>query len=132
MAAPGAGPGTPGTPDATPIRAVFIANRGEIAARITRTCTHLGIAAIVPDTDGPDGLDLLDIPAVVEAARTAGADAVHPGFGFLAENADFAEAVIGGRDPLGRPATRCDPNDGRQGRGPAARRVARGASARGV
>ena len=93
MAAPGA-PGTPGTPDGTPIRAVFIANRGEIAARITRTCTHLGIAAIVPDTDGPDGLDLLDIPAVVEAARTAGADAVHPGFGFLAENADFAEAVI--------------------------------------
>src|SRR6478752_4235411 len=78
----------------TPIRAVFIANRGEIAGRITRTCHRLGIRAIVPDTDGPDGLDLLDIGAVVGAARTAGADAVHPGFGFLAENADFAEAVI--------------------------------------
>ena len=76
-----------------PIHAVFIANRGEIAARITRTCTGLGIAAIVPTTNGPDALDLLDIDAVVAAARGSGAQAVHPGFGFLAENADFAEAV---------------------------------------
>ena len=78
----------------TPIRTLFIANRGEIATRITRTCDRLGIRAVVPDTDGPDGLDLLDIDAVVDAARAAGADAVHPGFGFLAENADFAEAVV--------------------------------------
>ena len=86
---------TDGEPPATitPIRTLFIANRGEIATRITRTCDRLGIRAVVPDTDGPDGLDLLDIDAVVEAARAAGADAVHPGFGFLAENADFAEAV---------------------------------------
>ena len=77
----------------TPIRTLFIANRGEIATRITRTCDRLGVRAVVPDTDGPDGLDLLDIDAVVEAARAAGADALHPGFGFLAENADFAEAV---------------------------------------
>jgi 3-methylcrotonyl-CoA carboxylase alpha subunit len=76
------------------IRAVFIANRGEIATRITRTCDRLGIRAIVPETEGPDALDLLDIGAVVAAAQAAGADAVHPGFGFLAENADFAEAVV--------------------------------------
>ena len=76
-----------------PIRTLFIANRGEIATRITRTCVRLGIRAVVPATEGPDALDLLDIAAVVAAARAAGADAVHPGFGFLAENAGFAEAV---------------------------------------
>jgi acetyl-CoA/propionyl-CoA carboxylase biotin carboxyl carrier protein len=73
---------------------LFIANRGEIATRIRRTCETLGIVAIAPPTDGPDALDLLDVDAVVAAARAAGADAVHPGFGFLAENADFAEAVV--------------------------------------
>jgi acetyl-CoA/propionyl-CoA carboxylase biotin carboxyl carrier protein len=75
------------------IRTLFIANRGEIAARIRRTTDRLGIPAIVPDTSGPDALDLLDARAVVEAARRAGADAIHPGFGFLAESADFAERV---------------------------------------
>ena len=78
----------------TPIRTLFIANRGEIATRITRTCDRLGIRAVVPATEGEGALDLLDIPAVVAAARAAGADALHPGFGFLAENADFAEAVL--------------------------------------
>ena len=77
-----------------PIRTVFIANRGEIAARITRTCERIGIQAVVPRTDGPDAIDLLDAEAVVKAARGADADALHPGFGFLAENADFAERVI--------------------------------------
>jgi excisionase family DNA binding protein len=81
-------------PVGAPIRRVFIANRGEIAYRITRTCDRLGIVAIVPRTDGPDALDLLDVDAVVDAARAAEADAVHPGFGFLAEHAPFAEAVI--------------------------------------
>ena len=75
------------------IRTLFIANRGEIARRIARTCDRLGIRAIVPETDGPNALDLLDADAVVAAARASGADAVHPGFGFLAENADFAERV---------------------------------------
>jgi acetyl-CoA/propionyl-CoA carboxylase biotin carboxyl carrier protein len=78
-----------------PIRTVFIANRGEIAGRIARTCRRLGIEAIAPTTEGPGALDLLDVEAVVTAALTSGADAVHPGFGFLAENAAFAEAVTG-------------------------------------
>ncbi|TMF40753.1 MAG: helix-turn-helix domain-containing protein, partial [Chloroflexi bacterium] len=75
------------------IERLFVANRGEIAARIRRTCDALGIAAVVPTTVGPDALDLLDADAVVAAAAAASADAVHPGFGFLAENADFATAV---------------------------------------
>ncbi|MEK6721775.1 MAG: biotin carboxylase N-terminal domain-containing protein [Chloroflexota bacterium] len=75
------------------IHRLFVANRGEIAARISRTCARLGILAIVPQTDGPGGLNLLDVGRVVEAARAAGADAVHPGFGFLAESPAFAEAV---------------------------------------
>jgi len=75
------------------IRTLFIANRGEIAARIARTCDRLGIRAVAPDTEGSHALDLLDETAVVAAALVAGADALHPGFGFLAESAAFAEAV---------------------------------------
>src|SRR3954468_11533170 len=55
------GSATPRAPEsarATPIRTLFIANRGEIANRITRTCERLGIRAMIPETDGPDGLDL--------------------------------------------------------------------------
>ncbi len=77
-----------------PIRTLFIANRGEIAARITRTADRLGIRAVVPQTEGPDAVDLLSVEQVVAAARQAGADALHPGFGFLAESAAFAEAVL--------------------------------------
>jgi 3-methylcrotonyl-CoA carboxylase alpha subunit len=73
---------------------LFIANRGEIANRITRTCERLGIRAVIPETAGPDALDLLDIDAVIRASTAARADALHPGFGFLAENAEFAQAVI--------------------------------------
>src|SRR5512135_466880 len=75
------------------IRTLFVANRGEIARRISRTAERLAIRAVVPPTDGPGALDLLDIGAVVAAARAVGADGLHPGFGFLAESADFAEAV---------------------------------------
>ncbi|MFL5678595.1 MAG: biotin carboxylase N-terminal domain-containing protein [Chloroflexota bacterium] len=79
---------------ASAIETVFIANRGEIASRIRRTCERVGIRAVTPRTEGEDGLDLLDIDAVVAAALAASADAIHPGFGFLAENADFADAVL--------------------------------------
>jgi excisionase family DNA binding protein len=79
---------------ATAIRTLFVANRGEIARRIGRTADRLGVRCVVPATDGPRAVDLLDIDAVVAAALAAGADAVHPGFGFLAENAAFAAAVI--------------------------------------
>jgi acetyl-CoA/propionyl-CoA carboxylase biotin carboxyl carrier protein len=79
---------------ANPVRILFISNRGEIAARIARTCDRLAIRAVIPVTDGPDALDLLDGSAVVRAAGAAGADALHPGFGFLAESADFAAAVV--------------------------------------
>jgi acetyl-CoA/propionyl-CoA carboxylase, biotin carboxylase, biotin carboxyl carrier protein len=75
------------------IRLIFIANRGEIARRIRRTAERLGIEVVEPATDGPDVVDLLDVEAVVDAAVAARADALHPGFGFLAENAAFAEAV---------------------------------------
>jgi excisionase family DNA binding protein len=86
-----------------PIRALLIANRGEIAARIERTARGLGMRVIrvhEPDEPAPDSGDLalaidsyLNPEAVLDAARRGGADAVHPGYGFLAENADFAAAV---------------------------------------
>lgn len=85
---------SPGPADPSiPITAIFVANRGEIAARIARTCARLGIDCRLPVTDGSDALDLLDPEAVVAAALVSGADAVHPGFGFLAEHAGFAGLV---------------------------------------
>src|SRR5436190_14784840 len=78
-----------------PIRVLFIANRGEIAARIARTAERLGVRAIAAEMEGPGAVDLLDGDAVIAAARAAEADALHPGYGFLAENATFAEAVVG-------------------------------------
>jgi excisionase family DNA binding protein len=84
----------PSAEPATPIRTIFVANRGEIAARIARTADRLGIRVVIPPTDGPEAIDLLSIDAVVAAARAAGGDALHPGFGFLAESAPFAEAVL--------------------------------------
>jgi excisionase family DNA binding protein len=85
--------GAPDKSSASAIRTLFVANRGEIAARIHRTADRLGLRTVVPATEGPAALDLLDGAAVVAAARAAGADALHPGFGFLAESAGFAAAV---------------------------------------
>ncbi len=76
-----------------PIRTLFIANRGEIAARMARTARAMGIQPVIPPTAGAWALDLLDASAVISAAVGAGADALHPGYGFLAENAAFADAV---------------------------------------
>ncbi len=80
--------------NAVALRSLFVANRGEIAARIVRTCDRLGIRAVVPDAEGPSALDLLEPGAVVASALAAASDAVHPGYGFLAERPEFAEAVI--------------------------------------
>jgi acetyl-CoA carboxylase biotin carboxylase subunit len=90
---------------------VLIANRGEIALRVARTCRELGlrVAAVYSTEDrdspvvrfadqavcigpGPARHSYLYLPAIMEAARQTGAEAVHPGYGFLSEQADFAEA----------------------------------------
>jgi acetyl/propionyl-CoA carboxylase alpha subunit len=88
------------------VRRVFVANRGEIALRVFRACRDLGleaVAAVAPDDRGAlhareadavaDVSSYLDAAGLVAAALDAGADAVHPGYGFLAESPDFAAAV---------------------------------------
>jgi acetyl/propionyl-CoA carboxylase alpha subunit len=88
-----------------PIRRLYVANRGEIARRIAVTATRLGIEAVVPDLERPGAVDLLDPAAVVAAALAAGTDAVHPGYGFLAESPELARAVAGaGLTWVGPPA----------------------------
>ncbi|MFW6773062.1 biotin carboxylase N-terminal domain-containing protein [Nocardioides sp. CPCC 205120] len=95
------------------ITRVLVANRGEIARRVFATCRRLGVATVAVHSDadahlpfvaeadtavrlpgGTPGETYLRADLVLDAARAAGADAVHPGYGFLSENADFARAVI--------------------------------------
>ena len=88
------------------IRKLLVANRGEIAVRVFRTCGELGIGTVAvaaPDDRGAlharSADETVEISSYlhpeehIRAAQQAGADAIHPGYGFLAENADFAEAV---------------------------------------
>ncbi len=92
-----------------PITRVLVANRGEIARRVFATCRRLGLGTVAvytePDAAAPHVAeadarvrlpktnDYLNADAIITAARAAAADAVHPGYGFLSENADFADAV---------------------------------------
>jgi acetyl-CoA/propionyl-CoA carboxylase biotin carboxyl carrier protein len=97
---------------APPFRRLLIANRGEIALRVIRACRELGISPIAIHSDAdvdalhvraadrserigppPAAESYLSIPAVIDAARRSDAEAIHPGYGFLSENADFARAV---------------------------------------
>ncbi len=94
-----------------PFRKVLIANRGAIACRIIRTLARMGVASVAVYSEAdrhamhvaraseavaigpaPAALSYLNVEAILAAARTTGAEAIHPGYGFLSENPDFAEA----------------------------------------
>ena len=91
---------------------ILIANRGEIALRILRACRELGIRTVAvhseADTEAkyvkladesvcigpaPSAQSYLNVPAIISAAEVTDSEAIHPGYGFLSENADFAERV---------------------------------------
>ena len=119
---------------------LLIANRGEIARRIMRSTRDHGWRTIAVYSEADrDALHVreadaavciggaapresyLNIPAIIDAATRTEANAVHPGYGFLAENADFAQAVLDAELMWIGPSPDRDPPDGRQGRGEAHR-----------
>jgi acetyl-CoA carboxylase biotin carboxylase subunit len=91
---------------------ILIANRGEIALRVQRACRELGIRAVMVYSEAdreakyvklaeeavcigpaPSAQSYLNMPAIISTAEVTDAEAIHPGYGFLSENADFAERV---------------------------------------
>ena len=127
-------------------RRVLIANRGEIALRVIRACRELGIETRRGLLRGRRGRALpapgrrgdlhrpgrrarsryLNIPAIIAAAEIADVEAIHPGYGFLSENAHFAEVCRVVQDRVHRPDARGDRAAGRQGRARASWRAAAG------
>jgi acetyl-CoA carboxylase, biotin carboxylase subunit len=117
-------------------RTVLVANRGEIALRVARTCREMGIRVVAvyssEDRDSqlvrfadeavaigpaPARRSYMYAPAILEAARRAGADAIHPGYGFLSEDPHFAAACAAeGLTFIGRRATWWPRSATRQGR----------------
>src|SRR5436309_11996416 len=113
------------------IEKVLIANRGEIALRINRACKEMGIATVAihstADADSmhvrladesvcigppPASQSYLNIPHIIAACEITGAEAIHPGYGFLSENARFAE-IVRARHHLHRPHAGTHSTDGR-------------------
>ena len=118
------------------IQRLLVANRGEIASRVFRTCRKLGIETVAVHSEADAQLPFVreaDVAVllpgnsptetylrgdlIIDAARKAGADAIHPGYGFLSENADFARSVDRRRAHLGRPGPEVDRPDGLEDRG---------------
>src|SRR5450432_475168 len=94
-------------------RKILIANRGEIALRVLRACRELDVKTVAVHSDvdaraphvrfadeavcigpAPASKSYLNVPALISAAEITGADAIHPGYGFLSENAEFAETCV--------------------------------------